>query len=190
MGVPKALLRFGGRSALSLIIDSCLSAGYAPAVIVLGADARRVIEAAGDLRSANIVIHEEWASGRTSSLKAGLRTIARLAPFLIVPVDHPLIRAGTLASLRKAGETAPPHCRVVVPIIGGRRGHPVLCDASLRNEFLALGDEEPARAVTGRDPGRGLELDVSDPGVLETLDAPEDCEQALRRWEMEEAERS
>ena len=58
---------------------------------------------------------------------------------------------------------------------GGRRGHPVVFDASLRRELLAIG--EGTMGNPGRDPaarGGGASVEVATDEVLIDLNTPED----------------
>lgn len=197
MGSPKALLDFDGATAIERLLDACRRAGCVEAIVVLGADADRIVERLSyrqgernDGHTADgvrIVMNPVWRSGRTSSLKAGLRALDDgTEAFLIAPVDCPLVDPGTIERMldvarRAGGATAAPGW-IVIPSHGGRRGHPVLCAAALAREFLALGDDEPLKIVTHADPDRVRTVEVDDLAVLDNLDTPEEHERVLERW--------
>jgi molybdenum cofactor cytidylyltransferase len=200
LGQPKALLDFDGTPGLSLMIEACHEAGCSPPVVVVGADTEVIAGAVGqqsvktrrrsgiDLRGGRLVVHRAWAAGRSSSLKAGLRARGGSGEdFLIFPVDCPLVRADTITTLREARASSPPGIRIVVPVHGQRRGHPVLCDAALQAEFLGLADDEPAHLIVRRDPARVLEVVTGDPAVVDNLDTPDDYARARARWHTERA---
>jgi CTP:molybdopterin cytidylyltransferase MocA len=109
MGRPKALLDFGGRTALDLVLDAC--AGLGDPVVVLGAHP--------DLRvpRGRIVVNSDWARGQTSSLKAGLR--GSTGDFLLFPIDYALVTADDVRAVASA------RGRIVIPSRDMRRGHPV-----------------------------------------------------------------
>ncbi len=117
------------------------------------------------------------ARGRSSSLKRGLER-APAGDVLVVPADHPLLTRQLVARIAAAAGRAP----IVVPSHAGRRGHPVLLSGALRAELLALGDDEPLRAVLNRDPSRVHHVEVDDPSIRVDMDTPEDYARCLEAW--------
>lgn len=173
MGRPKALLDFDGRTAIELILAACQSSTPSHPLVVLGYAAEEIRKALpAGIRS---VVNPNYRRGQTSSLKRGLEALPeRCSGFLIYPVDCPLVQAKTLDRLLSASF---PIC---VPTFEGRRGHPAVIDRLLLDEFLALGDDEPAHVVLKREPKRVREVAVNDPGVVMKLNTPGDYETALR----------
>ena len=177
MEYPKPLLVFGKETAVDRVIRICMEAGCDPVVVVLGHEPDRIRRNAR-LKGALAVVNEDYASGQTSSLQAGLRALPEdVRAFLLFPVDHVMVRGETISALLEARRVQ--GRAVTVPSLGGRRGHPALCDRTLIPEILALSSEEPARAVTGRDPGRIFHLETEDAEVLRDLDTPADYLDAL-----------
>jgi molybdenum cofactor cytidylyltransferase len=128
--------------------------------------------AAAGRSGARVVLNRDPARGQTASLKAGLASgPAPSAPWLLHTVDHPLLLPEDVAALLAA--FAAPHA-IVLPVVGGRRGHPVLCGPPIAAEFLALGDEQPAHHVVRRDPARVLGIERSNPWLVADLDTPAD----------------
>jgi molybdenum cofactor cytidylyltransferase len=174
MGRAKALLDFDGRSAIQLALDACRS--MRP-IVVLGRDHAAI---RGSVRDAVVVVNLDPASGRTSSLKAGLRVLpADAEAFLIHPVDCPLITAALVAAVvdgwRATGKA------IVIPSNAMKRGHPALFAAALKGEFLALGDDESARKVAGADPARVHHVDAPEECLFD-MDTPEDYARCLARY--------
>ncbi len=178
MGIPKALLDFGGTSCLELVMKTCLHSKAGKPIVVLGHEADR-IRARCDLTRATVAENKKYALGQTSSLLAGLSALPPEAKgFILFPVDHPLGRSRHLNRLIEAA--AGPH-KIVIPIHDGRRGHPVLFDRTLIAEFKL---EEPAYTVVRRDPARVLELSVDHPGVVTIMNTPEEyqkCKEAYSK---------
>jgi molybdenum cofactor cytidylyltransferase len=86
-------------------------------------------------------------------------------------VDHPAFEPATLSALLETFErTAAP---VVIPTLGGRRGHPVLIARSLFGPLLALGEGQGANTVIRACADRTELVEVSDPGILIDVDDPE-----------------
>ena len=174
MGRTKALLPLpGGGTALARVVAACRGGGCAEVLVVAGADADAVSSAAR-AAGARPVENGAWARGRSTSVKAAL---PHLPPgsraLLLFPVDHPLAGAAAVAALLAAWR-ADPAAEVVLPVHGGRRGHPVLFAARTFPEIAVLGDDEPLHAVVHRPGRRVLEVPVEDDGVLRNIDRPED----------------
>ncbi len=188
MGRSKPLLDFDGRTCLELAIGACKEAGTDAPVVVLGHEAEAVRRRV-KLDGLTVVVNAEYEKGQTSSLKAGLRKLPEKAEaFLIHPVDYPLIEAEDVLIpvaewyRRKGGK------QVFVPSYNLKRGHPVLFDAALKKEFLALPDERPARAVLNLRPERIAYIEARE-CVLMDMDTPEDYARCLALYRARERDR-
>ena len=117
------------------------------------------------------------------SLRSGLDEVdaADAGPavaVVVLPVDHPRIRASTVAALIEAwrADAGPADASeaVVRPVRDGEPGHPTLFPRAtwpaLRDPSLADG----ARSVV--ESARVIDVPVDDPGVLLDIDAPEDLD--------------
>lgn len=177
MQYPKTLLIFGKETVVDRVIRVCTEAGCDPVIVVLGSEEER-IRANARLDGAQVVSHPGFEQGRTSSLQAGLRALPQDADaFLLFPADHPLVESATVAALLAARRESPR--AIVVPTSEGHRGHPILCDRTIAEEFLALAPDAPAREVVNRNPERVEEVPVEDAEVLRNLDTPADYHAAL-----------
>lgn len=177
MGEPKALLRFGKRTALEVAVSNAVEAGVRRLVTVVGYRAEEIRSAhsfTGLPSEFRWVVNHDVDSPMIVSLQTGLHSLSPylLDAFLFQPVDVPLVTAGDIRALitahseRKEGET------VFIPSHEEHGGHPVLCDASLIPDFLALD-----RGATARDVIRGqavVYVETGNPGVLEDMDTRDD----------------
>lgn len=122
-GMPKALVRLGGRLLVERGAETLREGGCDPVVVVLGAAADRV-RAEALLGTAVVVDNPQWPSGMGSSLSTGL--LATLRPgveaALVLLVDLPGV---TPAAVRRVAALASPDALVMAGY-GPRRGHPVL----------------------------------------------------------------
>ena len=181
MGNPKALLDFRGKPFVVAILEALEALDFKHRVVVLGLDASRVRPVLAT-HSCLIVENPHTESGPIGSLRAALQALEPVRPtaMLTWPVDIPHVRLATIERLAEAHErTGAP---VVVPTFGGRRGHPVIWDASLFGE-LATSDaatEHGARAILHRHEAEIAVVVVDDPAVLDDIDTPQDYERLIR----------
>jgi CTP:molybdopterin cytidylyltransferase MocA len=171
LGRPKALLDFDGRTALGLVLGALRAAGVGRGVVVVGEHAA-AIEAAVDPRPLLWARNPDPAAGRTGSIRVGLAATGLDGDVLLWPVDRPLAGESVARALLAARDEAA-GCGWLVPVAGGRRGHPILLrravlpairdadpGASLRDVLRASG--LPSREVAAGDEGVHLDLDTEE----------------------------
>ena len=172
MGTDKALLVYRGKTFLENIISTLHEAGVRRVIVVLGHHAD-LIQQSINLSAVEIVIHQDYRLGQTSSLQAGLRVLAgkQTEGVVLCLVDHPAISTDTVQTLiqgfRSAGSP------VVIPQLRGKHGHPVLVSREVYQQILALGLDEGADTVIHRYRPQAYFVDVADPGILLDVDDPE-----------------
>jgi molybdenum cofactor cytidylyltransferase len=167
-----------GRTALAHCLEVLRQGGATELRVVLGHQAQEV-RAAVDLSGCRVVINQDPDRGQTSSLRAGLE----LGPLttgacLLHTVDHPLARAEDVAALLSAWERREPAIQIVVPSVGGRRGHPVLLGPAPVAELLALGDTDPAHRVVRADPARVQHVLRDETWLVRDIDTSDDLAEA------------
>jgi CTP:molybdopterin cytidylyltransferase MocA len=172
---PKALAPFGRKTALEMAVENCSFLGRS--LVVLGSDAERILP--NIPKSAQVVMNRRWREGQLSSLQEALKSIPPDAAFLIYPVDHPLLKRGTIVQLVRAFRTRPASQEIVMPRHGGTYGHPVIVSAALRSEFF---EGRTAREVIYRVPERLRILDVRTSSVFEDFNSQESYELCLRKF--------
>jgi len=173
MGKPKALLHVGDKTFFQHIVDVLASAGVSDVVAVFG-DRAEAIQKHENWFGGRIVINQNWQDGQLSSLVAGLRALDRsnTTGVLLCPVDRPFLnRALILDMLQLFSTSGKP---IVVPIHGGRRGHPLLFSSSLIDEFAQMSGTVGARALLRNHPLDIIECPADDSGCLLNIDTPED----------------
>src|SRR5919106_2811473 len=177
MGFPKALLDFRGAPFVVRILEALEAIDLKHRVVVLGPDAPRIRPALA-AHDCLIVENPDVDSGPVASLKAGLLALQTVRPKAVVawPVDFPHVRITTVERLIEAHERS--GAPVVVPVFGGRRGHPVLWDQALFPELEA--SPATARAVLHAHERDVVQVAVDDPAVVDDLNTPEDYERLGR----------
>lgn len=180
MGRPKALLDFDGTPCVGLVLGACREGGAASVVVVTSPGGGEVrAHCAGTIEA----INDHPERGMLSSLQEGLRKLpAGAGAFLIFPVDFPIVPAAEVRRLIEAFAGRAPGERIFIPSYDRRRGHPVLVEAPLAAEFLALTPESSARAVMAGHAGEIVHVETPDERVLMDMDTPEDYRRCLARW--------
>jgi CTP:molybdopterin cytidylyltransferase MocA len=123
IGGPEALLHHDGRPLVNELLDTLREAGCGPVVVVLGAAADEVRDAA-DLSAATVVVNPAWGTGMGSSMRKGLDALTdpMIEAVVVVPVDMPGL---TAAAVRRV--TALPFSDALVcATYGGLRAYPML----------------------------------------------------------------
>ena len=174
MGAPKPLLDAGGMTFAMRLVETLAEGGCDPVVVVCaagtGALADEVVRGPGVL-----VVNPGGRGGQIGSLRVALDHLEVMTDppwaFAFTPVDNPAVAPATVQALIEAWRAS--RAAIVLPRYGDVRGHPVVADMSMADEFRAKGLQEGARTVVRRDPGRVLEVEVADPGVADDLDTPE-----------------
>jgi molybdenum cofactor cytidylyltransferase len=149
-------------------------------VVVTGHRKAEVKAEAGRL-GIKSVQNKDYDTGMYSSVCAGVKLMKNVDAFFILPVDIPLIRLSTVATLCKSR----PKKGVVYPTFLGERGHPPLISSSLIPAILKFNGKGGLKALLEKYPGN--EIPVWDQGILMDADCPEDftsLEKRLLRMDM------
>ncbi len=178
MGAAKPLLELRGRTFLDLAVAALRDGGCRDVVCVVPAGEPEIAEAAVGA-GARTVTNADAGPEQIDSLRRALDDVAPdTGAVIVLPVDHPLVRAGTVRSVIAAWRRAT--SPVARAVRDGRPGHPTLFD---RRVFAELRADQPlgARSVVERHArlGEVVDVDVDDAGVEADLDTPADVE----RWE-------
>ncbi len=141
-------------------------------VIVVTGHGRPDIEAALSGLALRFVANPDYAAGMGSSLAAGAAAVRANADAVMVCLgDMPLVAPSTILSL--TGAFAGATDRICVPVLEGRRGHPVLFASAWLPALARLSGDSGARRILDSAGAFLLEVPVDDPGVLRDFDTPE-----------------
>lgn len=171
MGSPKALLPYQGRPFLDHLLEITQHPKIDVRRVVLGAHAEPIAKAI-DLAADEIVINEDWQKGQLSSIHAALRSLPPGTDgMLLCLIDHPLISADLVDNLITIFYSS--HASIVLPVFGGRRGHPVLFSSKLYSELLGAPMETGARAVVWANKKDTHEYPTTEEGCVLNLNDPQ-----------------
>lgn len=209
MGSPKALVRKGEMSFLAHAVRS-LWHGCTCVVAVIGSGAPRIRKEAEieftrlvekgllhvDLSEAHrhgaaglelhFQMNPKWRAGMLSSAQVGLREALKLKPeaVLVLPVDHPGVRAETIVSLSSVVRLALAACRsaaerrkfsyALIPRYRRRRGHPLVLTPALARAVAEDGEASDLSDAVRRNARLVGYLDVADAAVVRNVNRPRD----------------
>jgi molybdenum cofactor cytidylyltransferase len=180
MGRNKLLLDLEGKPILCHAVDQALAAGLSEVVVVSGHQASKVREALGN-RAVKVVEAREHKLGMSASLKAGIRALgAKTEAALVMLGDMPQVSAALIQHLIAAYNPLEGRS-IVVPVVDGKRGNPVLFDRRYFEEMLALEGDVGARHLIGAHDDQVAELSVDDAAVFTDVDTPEAYDRLLAK---------
>lgn len=185
MGTLKQLLPFGEGTMLEAVLDAFLRSRVDEIVVVLGHRWEEVAEvvrrkASGSSRAnVRIAINERYQDEMLSSVQCGVRALSADAEaFLVALGDQPLITPRIVSRLIEVFVRERPP--IVIPTYCGKRGHPVLFDAALRSDILALGRNSTLKEIVERHADVVRELPCEEEGIVRDVDEPSEYHEALQ----------
>jgi nicotine blue oxidoreductase len=120
-------------------------------------------------------------AGQLSSLLAGLNAADRpgIRAVLVMPVDIPLVRPETFATLTSAFVAG--HAPLARVVHHGRHGHPVIFGRRLFDELRRADPQVGAKTVVHAHAAESLNVEVDDANILDDVDTPEDYRRMLSK---------
>lgn len=169
MGRQKLLLPWGGGTVISTVVDEVLRAGLSRVVLVVGEDEPRLRDALAG-RAVEVVRNPDAEGEMLGSVRCGLRALTDREAALVVLGDQPALRAEWIVGMLCAFDGS----SIVVPVCGGKRGHPMLLPRRLWSEVLEGLDGRGLKGLIDAHPEAVREWAVDDRRVLSDLDTPAD----------------
>lgn len=192
MGTLKALLDWQGRPLIIHQIISLREAGADEVIVVLGHRADELQARIGvnrevyNLGKVRCVINEDYARGKTTSIKTGLWALGPSADphaaILMLNVDQP-------RSAEVIGQTLSAHRNVegriiTIPTYHGKGGHPIIVSRSLYDELIAIEEQtQGMKAVTERHRSATQRVELDAAELLWDVNTPEQYQAALKASE-------
>ncbi|MBS1164302.1 MAG: putative MobA-like protein [Proteobacteria bacterium] len=172
MGAFKPLLPFGNDTVLGHVIAAIAEAAIGQTYIVVGNEAARMVPAV-EAHGAVAVVNAAFAEGMMSSVKAGIAALPDMVEgVMILPVDVPLVRAGTLARIARGAREG--EALILRPTFRGQSGHPPFIRRQLFAEILAAPSEVTLRDILERHQQHARSIPVIDSGILRDMDYSDD----------------
>lgn len=170
MGVPKQVLKIGGKPMLEHVVDAFKDSRLGEVVLVVGPGLPWKPAAGSPLR---VVVNPHPEEGISSSVKLGVKSIDSNSEAVVIGLgDKPLLRPSTIRGLVSAYRDS--GSKIIIPTYNSIRGNPILFHRSLFREMLRLKGDAGAKSVISRHAELVLEIPVSDEGVSVDVNTPAD----------------
>lgn len=179
MGQSKALLPWQGHTLLEHQVGVLVAGGADRVIVVTGHHSQRLCPLVAAGKDVLCVYNPNYRAGKTTSIKAGLEATRAERPqaYLLLNVDQPR-SAETVRMLLEAHRAG--LALLTIPTFRGRGGHPIVVDASLFDEIMAIDeDTQGMKAVAQRHAEQTRRVAVDSPEVLWDLNTPEQYRAAL-----------
>ncbi len=198
-GRHKLLLPLHDRPVLAHVLDAVLASQARPVVLVLGHQAEQVrahIASYVTHPDLNIIENTDYLQGMSTSMRLGIQALqsygymnssnSEIDSTLILLGDQPLITAQDIDTLIAAYRTTAK--KIVAPTYDGKRGNPILFDASLFPELLKVTGDEGGRSVLERHRDEIATVEMGNSLANIDVDTWEAYQQAVQVWERKKAE--
>jgi CTP:molybdopterin cytidylyltransferase MocA len=149
--------------------------------------ARHAVEEQVRSFTVTLAHNEAPASGQEGSVRVGLAALSGgFDAVFVMPADLPLIAADDLTELIGAFKKRPAG-HVLVPMVDGQRGNPILLDDEARAQILASGTNLACRHLIERQPELVHAHQTANTRFITDLDTVEDVQGLARRtgWRLE-----
>jgi molybdenum cofactor cytidylyltransferase len=163
-GTFKMTLKIGE----STVIEKCIQGMYdlcSRLVVVGGYRMEKLVDVLDKYPKVDLVFNKDYRDGMFSSVKEGFRHV-REDRFFITPGDYPMIAKSVYEAMIKLDGD------IIVPVCGGKTGHPVLFKYGLAKELLQDTSYVSLREFIGK--RHPVYVDVKDPGILMDIDTMKD----------------
>lgn len=185
-GVTKPLIRLQGVPLINRQLIALSGAGVDEVVVVTG-HARDAIEAQVQSFPVTLAHNADYAQGQQGSVRVGLAAlIGNFDAVFIVLADQPLIGSADLTELMAAFKKRPSG-NLVVPVVNGQRGNPILLDEVALAQILASDTNLGCRHLIERQPELVHVHETGNTRFITDLDTPLDLQQLAQRtgWRLD-----
>jgi molybdenum cofactor cytidylyltransferase len=172
MGGPNKLLAtIDGRRLVRIAVEVARKSKAASVTVVTGHRAEDVKAALAGL-DVTFVHNPDYASGLSTSLKAGIESLpAGIDGAIVLLADMPGIETATIDRLIDAFNPAE-GALLVVPTFEGKRGNPVVWSSRFFPALKAVHGDTGGRHLIGENAASVVEIEVGSPVALD-IDTPE-----------------
>jgi molybdenum cofactor cytidylyltransferase len=168
----KPLLDLGGLPVIERVIASFKCAGI-PDVRVVAGYRREILIPVLERLGAKVIINDRYAEGMFSSVQAAVKSLGpTTGAFFLMPADVPLVRAETIRYLAQSYNRH--RGKILVPVFGGRRGHPPLIAGRFAGAIMNYKGESGLGGILSLHDADIIRVPVADGNILLDMDTPGD----------------
>ena len=181
MGRDKLLLPWGETVVVGSVLDALDGGGCHPVVVVVS-PSNVVLREWLSARGRTTAVNPDPERGMLSTILEGIEALGGAGVLesttdglLVCPGDHAGLAPATVAAVRGALVDA---AALAVPILDGRRGHPLGIASELLREVPELDPSIGLRQLVSRHATDLVEIPVADRATVRDLDTPQDYRRA------------
>jgi molybdenum cofactor cytidylyltransferase len=176
---PKLLLPFRGKTIIETVVKNVTDSNVDKTMVILGAVVKPILRLISEFPVTHYY-NDNYKDSMLSSVKCGFRNLPKeFQAVLVFQGDQPLIPPHTVNEVIDAWRMSGKG--IVIPVSGGKRGHPILIDRKYRDEIEKLKDEVGLRSLSVKFPEDVLEVGVDSPEILMDIDTQEDYLNAINK---------
>lgn len=188
-GVAKPLIRLQGVPLIKRQLIALSGAGVDEVVVVTGFE-REAVEAQVQEFPVTLAHNADYTQGQQASVRTGLAALGgKFDAVLVVLADQPLLGANDLTELISAFKKSARRegGQVLVPVVNGQRGNPILLDEEARAQIQASDKNLGCRNLIERNPELVHVHETANTRFITDLDTVEDVQKLAERtgWKFE-----
>jgi molybdenum cofactor cytidylyltransferase len=182
MGGLKQTLDLGGQPSILHVVRRLIDSTMVEHILVITGHLANQVQAALQSQPVQTIYNKDYEAGEMlSSLQTGLNALPESTQWIVIAfADQPSVTPATIRHLLQLAKSS--DAPIILPLYGGKRGHPVVISRTLVPEILALPHHETLKLVVHRHMSETLQVLVDDPTVLDDLDTPEDYQRLRQNW--------
>lgn len=178
---PKAMLQLQGVPLINRHLIALSGAGVDEVVVVTGFYHEQ-IEPLVHAFPVQIARNPDPAAGQPSSVRLGVQTIGdRFDAVVMMLCDQPLVNANDITALIAAFKKRT-HGEIVVPVVAGQRGNPIVLSGKAISDILAHGQNMYCRKYMDAHPELVMFYDTDNEHFVADVDTLEDLEAFEQKW--------
>ena len=180
MGIPKPLLQWRGNNLVNYQIESLFNCGADEVILVLGHEHKTVSKtiATNNHNRLKIAINSDYKTGKTTSIKSGLKLVAKeTTDIILLAIDQPR-SPETISRVLNSHISKNP--LITSPKYNGHGGHPLIFSNSLKTELENIDEQtEGIRKVLQLHESEINSISINDPSLKVDFNTPEEYQSAV-----------
>ena len=179
MKEQKLLMPFGSETMIGKVVSENLRSKTVNVMVVLGSDSEKIKEKlpSGVLET---VINKEYKKGMFSSVRKGIGSLPSNCTAAVIALgDQPMINSKVIDRMVDAFVSGTKD--IIIPVSGGKRGHPLLISGRYFSEIKNLDEDASLRDILTAHEGDILELEVGTDEILRDIDTREEYDKEIKK---------